>query len=170
MEIEIKPAAQLNPQEREALAALYAAAFQPGARDFVWAASDWHVLVREMARLVSNVEIVERTAAVDGQPVRLGGISGVATMPECRRRGYAEAGMQVAQSFLRRKLGVDFGLLICADGLVPYYGRLGWRVVPGPLVFEQPAGPVTSRDTIMVLPVAKSEWPRGTLDLCGRPW
>jgi aminoglycoside 2'-N-acetyltransferase I len=170
MDIEIKPASQLTPRDRDQLAAIYASSFTPGEEDFAWSDTDWHVLVREGERLVSNVEIVERNAKVDGQPLRLGGIGGVATLPEWRRRGYAEAGLKIAECFLRKKLAVDFGLLICSYQLIPYYGRLGWQVVPGPMLIDQPSGKVQYTNTIMVLPVGRSDWPQGTLDLCGRPW
>jgi len=170
VEIVIKPPAQLTPTEKQQLGQLYAAAFPPGEVEFEWSQVDWHVLVREGAELVSNVEIIQRQALVGSTPVTLGGIGGVATQPGWRRRGFAEAGLKVAQSFLHRRLAVDYGLLICSQQLVPYYGKLGWRVVEGPMLIEQSGGQVTCSAPIMILPVCKSEWPQGVIDLCGKPW
>ncbi len=170
MEIEIKPSSQLTPQEKQQLENLFATAFPPDDIDYEWAEADWYVLVHEGMELVSTLEIVEREAVVGGTPVTLGGIGGVATHPNWRRRGFAEAGLKVAHSFLRRRLAVDYGLLICSEQLVPYYGKLGWRVVEGPMLIAQSSGPVTYSAPIMVLPVCKSEWPEGVIDLCGKPW
>ena len=170
MEIHIKPSAQLSPSEKQQLDELFAISFPPDDIDYEWAEVDWYVLVREGERLVSSVEIFERCAAVGGLSVNLGGIGGVATHPGWRRRGYAEAGLKVAESFLRRRLAVDYGLLICSERLVPYYGRLGWQVVQGPMQIEQSGGPVTYSAPIMILPVCKREWPGGPIDLHGKPW
>jgi hypothetical protein len=170
MEIEIKPSGQLTPLDKQQLDDLAADAFTPDEIDYEWAEVDWFVIVREGAELVSNVEIIERQAVVAGTPVRLGGIGGVATRTAWRRRGFAEAALKVAQSFMRRRLAVDYGLLICSEQLVPYYGKLGWQVVAGPMLIEQAGGQVTYSAPIMVLPVCKKDWPEGVIDLCGKPW
>jgi hypothetical protein len=62
-------------------------------------------------------------------------------------------------------------LLLCRPELEPFYERLGWRTVPGPLAFEQPGQRLTWPLRVMVLPCAPgAEWPRGTIDLRGLPW
>jgi hypothetical protein len=80
--------------------------------------------------------------------------------------------METAAAFMRDKLGVEFGLLICGAKMMPYYGKLGWQIVPGPLMFDQPKGKITFDDStkIMILPCNKHDWPPGVIDLCGLPW
>jgi aminoglycoside 2'-N-acetyltransferase I len=170
MKIEIKADSQLNTQERVQLDLLFAKAFPPDGTDIEWSKSDWHVLVWEGDELASHVEIVERTATVDDQPVRLGGIGGVATKAEWRRRGLAEAAMKTAQAFLHDRLAVDFGLLVCGENMTPYYGKLGWKLVGHSMLIDQAKGKVTYMTPTMILPVCKDKWPDGEIDLCGPPW
>ena len=54
-------------------------------------------------------------------PVKLGGIGNIATKVEWRNRGYATAGLKVAQDFLRDPLQVDFGLMIATREMVTRY-------------------------------------------------
>jgi hypothetical protein len=97
MNIEIKAETQLTPAERQDLERLSAEAFPPDGDPTEWnTASDWHVLVREDDRVVSHIEVLDRTIRVDGQPLRVGGIGGVATLKAWRRRGLAEAAMKTA--------------------------------------------------------------------------
>jgi len=67
-------------------------------------------------------------------------------------------------------LGVEFGLLVCEEDVVPFYERLGWQVVEGPLTFDQPGGQATWPAVVMVLPCGGKAWPEGMIDLCGLPW
>jgi predicted GNAT family N-acyltransferase len=170
MKIELKAESQLSESERLGLARLSAEAFPPDGEDTQWAQSDWHVLVWEGEEIVSHVEIVERTASVGGWPVRLGGIGGVSTLKAWRKRGLAEAALKVAVNTLRDPLGVDFGLLVCSEGMIPYYSKFGWKSIGGPMWIDQPKGRVLYKSPIMVLAVCKDEWPDGEIDLCGRPW
>ena len=172
VEIEIWTPGQGPKADLELVNAWVAQVFHGEDQGLQWSSDDWHVMVRVKGQVVSRVGIVERTGTVNGQPVRLGGIGGVATRPEFRRRGYAQAALTTAAGFMRNGLKVEFGLLICSVKMMPYYGRLGWQPVKGPLTFDQPKGKVTFDDStkIMVLPCNKHDWPPGVIDLCGPPW
>jgi|SRR5712671_3653196 len=69
-------------------------------RDIVWAAVEWSVLVWSDGQLVSHVGIVTRDVKVNGLAVHIGGIGGVMTHPDSRRRGFANAEMQKATRHL----------------------------------------------------------------------
>jgi len=170
MNIELKSDRVLSQSESLALERLSAEAFPPEEHDPQWARVDWHVLVWEGDEIVSHVEIVERTATVGGRPVRLGGIGGVATLKAFRRRGLAEAALKVAVDYMRQVLAVDFGLLICAETMLPYYGKFGWKLVARQMWIGQPQGRVLYDALIMVLPLCSLDWPAGGIDLCGPPW
>ena len=170
MIIELKAESQLSEPERLGLARLSAEAFPPDGTDMHWSKSDWHVLVWEGDEIVSHVEIVDRMAMAGGIPVRLGGIGGVSTLKAWRKHGLAEAALKVAGEHLRQPLAVDFGLLICGEALVHYYNKFGWKLTAKQMWIEQPKGRVLFDALIMILPVCKTEWPRGEIDLCGRPW
>jgi aminoglycoside 2'-N-acetyltransferase I len=171
MKIEIKAASKITSQEGARLNKLLAEALPPEEDDIKWSEqSDWHVLVWDGEELVSNVEIIERTATVDGKPVSLGGIGGVATGVEWRRRGLASAALETAQTFICEKLAVDFGLLFCSEDMIPFYGRFGWQILERPVLVDQPGGKVAFTEAVMILPVGKNEWPEGVIDLCGLPF
>jgi aminoglycoside 2'-N-acetyltransferase I len=120
--------------------------------------------------VVASLEIIERLAKVGEMPVRLGGIGGVATHPDWRRRGFASLLMQKAALFLKQEIKVDFGLLVCGEQRTQFYAGLGWQVVKGPLLIDQPSGKMALEAVIMVLPCAQQTWPEGIIDLCGLPW
>lgn len=170
MEIEIRPTDGLTVAEQEHIDNWLRRVFGADADDYEWSDVDWHVLVWVDGRLVSHVGIVQRTGMVDAKRVRLGGIGGVATLSEWRGQGLATAAMKKVTAFICDELDVEFGLLICNEDVVPFYQRLGWEVVEGPLMFDQPSGKVTFEDVAMVLSCKGREWPEGAIDLCGLPW
>jgi GNAT superfamily N-acetyltransferase len=170
LRVEIKQSSELTLSEQEHLSRWTRQVFGAAAGDYTWAEVDWHVLVWIEAELVSHVEIIERTGMVGGRPVRLGGIGGVASTPKWRGCGLATLAMEKAAELLRGDLDVEFGLLICGQEMMLFYCRLGWKIVAGPLVFDQPQGKVTLEGVVMVLPCTDQEWPAGTIDLCGLPW
>jgi hypothetical protein len=86
MNLEIHSRSAMPETERKQVDAWIAQVFADDAYNLVWSDDDWYVLVTLDDQLVSHVGIVERTGTVDGQPVRLGGIGGVATLLEYRRQ------------------------------------------------------------------------------------
>jgi GNAT superfamily N-acetyltransferase len=138
---------------------------------YQWAPKVWRTLAWVDGDVAGHAGIVPRTAEVDGRPIFLGGISGVWTTPKHRGLGLGQAVLAAAAVFVRDYLSAAFGLLLCRRELEPFYERLRWRRVTGPLVFEQPGRRVTWPLSVMVLRCAASaEWPPGTIDLCGLPW
>jgi GNAT superfamily N-acetyltransferase len=170
--ITLRARSDLSPTERAEVDALFAAAFADGVDDLAWATSEWYVLVRDLdGVLTSMIEILERTVTVDSQPVRVGGIGGVGTHPDYRRLGHSTAALRVAADFLRENLAVPFGLLVTGEEEIPFYGRLGWRVIAGAVTFDQPGDRIFVSDGVnMVLPLGPDPWPSGPVHLCGLPW
>jgi len=172
MKMQVVSRREMPEVERKQVDGWVTQIFADDTNNLVWSENDWYVLVNLDGQRVSHVGIVERTGTVNGQPVRLGGIGGVATLPDWRRRGYAEAALRAAAEFMRNELKVEFGLLVCSDQMMPYYGKLRWQLVEGPLMFDQPKGKITfdANTKIMVLPCNELDWPPGVIDLCGPPW
>jgi hypothetical protein len=177
MEISVLADSELSTQYRNQIDEVCDQAFgvHSGGEDnsggFQWVPkNDWHVVVKLDGVIRSQVGIVERTCTVDGRPVKLGGVGGVATFPNMQKRGLASAAMHRTAGFMRDSLKVEFGLLVCARETEPFYRRLGWQEVDGPLVFDQPRGKVTFDGVTMILPCVKQNWPPGIIDLCGLPW
>jgi len=170
MRIEVKSARELSPFEKARQECVVTSSLYAFLTGIKWAAADWTVMVWEDEDLVTNVHIVERTARVGGQPVRLGGIGNVATRVEWRKRGYARSALKTAQNFLREPLNVDFGMMIATEQMVPRYEKWGWKVAAHSMWIDQPYGRTTLNYPVMILPVCKQEWPEGGIDLCGLPW
>jgi len=137
---------------------------------YEWARGEWAVLIRRSGGIVSYVEIAQRQIKVGGRPVHVGGIANVMTLDDWKRHGFASAAMRKSMGFIRSELKADFGLLVCEEELIPFYERLDWHVVSGPLVADQPEGRVVLPHIAMVFVCKDTEWPAGTIDLCGLPW
>ena len=185
MKLEVTRTVDIDEKQRQPLLAWLYQEFGAYADEYAWAIADWHVLAWEGNLLVGHVDITERTALVGGTEMRLGGIGGVVTLKEWRKRGIASAAMQKAAEFLRDELAAPFGLLVCDPAMAPFYQKLSWQVVAGPLIFDQqtafqpgldqvisgePTHKVTLEGAILVLPCREHNWPAGLIDLCGLPW
>ena len=137
---------------------------------YAYAPKEWRALVWIGDDVAGHAGIVRRTPRVAGAPVAVGGISGVWTSAMYRGRGFGAATMRAAAAFVRDELGAEFGLLLCREGVAPFYERLGWHRAPGPVVFDQPTGRITWGMPCLVLPCRGARWPLGEIDLCGLPW
>jgi GNAT superfamily N-acetyltransferase len=138
---------------------------------YAWAPTDWRVMLRVDRQLAATLEIIDRLATVGDQWVHLAGIGGVATRPSWQGRGLGTEMMQRVTSFMREVVNAEFGLLICADRLIPFYARLGWHMVAGPLLFDQPEmGKIVFPGNTLALPLAGKPFPPGPIDLRGLPW
>jgi aminoglycoside 2'-N-acetyltransferase I len=170
--IVFKRANELTPAEQQDVETVARLAFagDSGGQDYTFTGGDWQVMGSLEGKIVTRLAIVERDATAGGLSVRLGGIGGVATHPDWQRHGLGTALMKSASAFMLDELKVDFGLLVCSEKRSHYYAGLGWRVIKGPLLVDQPSGKVEMKMVIMVLPCAKQAWPEGVIDLCGLPW
>jgi predicted acetyltransferase len=168
--IEVKSAEQWSTFERARQDCVVTSSLYAYLTGIKWALPDWAVMVWEDEDMVSNVHIIERTVNVGGQAVKLGGIGNIATKVEWRQRGYASTALKVAQDFLFDPLKVDFGLMIATEEMVSHYIKTGWEEVARSMMIDQPDGKTSLDYPVMVLPVCKSEWPQGAIDLCGLPW
>jgi len=135
--------------------------------EVVWAHAERRVLVRnERDEIVCHVGIYSRDAVWDGRAVRIGGIGGVITRQDSRRRGFAGGAIQAAIAEMN---DVDFVLLFCEPHNFAFYRGLGWHPFAGAVVIEQPRGRVRFEAlTPFVFDIRLA--PRsGTIDLRGQP-
>jgi aminoglycoside 2'-N-acetyltransferase I len=157
------------PQQEEILAIMqkvFGAGFHP--ED--WAPVDWVTLLSIDDHIVSHVSITDRVCDVGGTAVRVGGIGGVATLPEFRQRGFAHRTMSASADFMRDQMRVDFGLLFCGFRMEPFYKSLGWQTIPARVFYNQPDRKILEDGLLMALPCTQTVWPQGVVDVCGLPW
>lgn len=142
----------------------------PG-RTIRWASPQWGIMVEDEGQLVSYAGLLVRDGAHDGAAATIGGVGGVKTHPHHRGLGLAATAMKAAHDFFVSETDVAFALLVCDEGLLPYYGHLGWQPFNGTLLTEQDEGRVEfTFNRVMVKHVHRSPPLRGVIDLSGPPW
>lgn len=177
MKTSIHTPESLTQAQREAIRVLSQAAYPPEemadwpGRTIEWAQLEQRVVVwADDGRALSHAGIVLREASADQTPVRIGGIGGVMTHPEARRQGLAALAVSIAVDWMRDQ-GVDFGLLVCREALVPYYESLGWRRHSGPLIVTQHGEATEFTFNLPMVRALGTEPPAtGVIDLKGPPW
>jgi len=139
--------------------------------DIVFAHADLRVLVEDEAEgVVCHVGIHRREATWNGRKMRIGGIGGVLTRKDQRRRGYASIALNAAIQTLRDEGATEFALLFCEPHSAPFYAGRGWKPFDGEIFCEQPQGRVRFEALAPYLHHLKRSPPSGTIDLCGLPW
>jgi GNAT superfamily N-acetyltransferase len=125
-----------------------------------------HLIGFENEQLVSHVGLLKDVVQVAGQPVSVAGVGAVITIPPAQRKGYAQALLQRAATYMRDTLQVEFGVLFCLPRLLPFYQKLGWQEIQSPVFIEQPEGRVLSPVLVMWLPcTSQRAWPAGPVEI-----
>jgi GNAT superfamily N-acetyltransferase len=162
----------LSPEDRRALFEWGENIF--GVEDTLlqWRPKDWHFILEVDERPASHVGVLKHTISAGGEPVVVGGVGGVVTVPEMQGKGLAQRGMRHAAAFMCEELGVEFGFLFCLDRLVGFYESLGWQHVRETVEVEQESGPLIVSFNAMVLPCGAGgrAWPVGKIELRSLPW
>ena len=174
----LQQVSDLTEQEQEALHNLSLAVYPPEVsaawpgRAIEWAAHQWGVIGWDSEGVaLCYVGIIRRDARWNDRAVKVGGIGGVKTHPASRRRGFASTAIRLALDFFREQGDVDFGLLVCEPGLVPFYEGLGWCEFPGELFVTQRQMTVLFTFNLpMTIPLRLKESLGGKIDLMGPPW
>jgi aminoglycoside 2'-N-acetyltransferase I len=137
-----------------------------------WAHANLRVLIEtDDGALACHAGIFFRTVTWNGQKVHIGGIGGVATRPDCRRRGYASIALNAAVQTMRDHDAAQFALLFCEPHNFEFYRARGWQIFDGTVYAEQPEGrTLFDVMTPFVTDLKRRAPTMGTLDLCGLPW
>jgi aminoglycoside 2'-N-acetyltransferase I len=148
--------------------------------DLTWAdlSEDTDYLLRlrdDDGELRACAWVTKEPLRIDDEELRVAGIRGVLTDPDRRRRGYGRAVMERAHEVMRSFGDCDFALLFSSVMAVPFYERLGWRAIPGPLTCDQPGGRIDYTATlptapVMVLELQAATFPSGPVHVYGLPW
>jgi aminoglycoside 2'-N-acetyltransferase I len=173
--VEILPPNQLPAAFLDEIDAVYFNAFLANDTDYQgiqWPKAALQLIVYEGQDWVTLVELHHRKIRVGGQEIYAGGVGGVLTRAEHRSKGYAKMAVRQATNYLCQEFGVEFGLLICKEYLVPYYAALDWQLVESKMFFEQDGEQRTFEHNIacMIYPCTEKPWPSGDIDMMGSPW
>ena len=136
-----------------------------------WAHADLRVLIEAPEGGVAcHIAIYFRTVEWNGRKLHVGGVGGVATREDCRRRGYATLALEAAVQTIRANEAARFALLFCEPHNFAFYQARSWHPFSGEVYAEQKQGRIRfDAMAPFVFDIARA--PRqGTLDLCGLPW
>jgi predicted acetyltransferase len=177
LQIRYIPDSELTSDQHKEIDALDKLAFageseqdHPELAGITWATHDWMALGFLGDELVTQLALPIREISVGAEKIRIAGVGGVATHPKFQHKGYASVLLSATQTFMRDKIRVPFGLLICAGKLQRFYERAGWQFVADVLYFLQDNQRRVLHTCVMILPLSKLAWPTGEIDLCGSPW
>ncbi|NZA26172.1 GNAT family N-acetyltransferase [Luteimonas sp. SJ-92] len=142
----------------------------PIVRETLWATPDWSFVGLDHDALACFCNVVQRAVHVDGRAVRVAGLNNLVTAPAFKRRGLASELLGEVQPRWFAELGAECGLLLCADALVPFYSRLGWRPVHAQVRFDQRGDSRVWAAACMLLGAGGMDIAAEAIDLRGLPW
>jgi aminoglycoside 2'-N-acetyltransferase I len=138
---------------------------------YVFAHADLRVVLRDKVDdVVCHVGIYRREAKWNGRKVIIGGIGGVLTREDKRRRGYATVALDAAIRTLKDEGSADIALLFCEPRHAPFYIARGWVPFEGDIFCEQATGRIQFTAILPHVFELRRKLRRGTIDLCGLPW
>lgn len=135
-----------------------------------WRDAETRFIGYEDNQPVSHVGVLNHLLPSKENPLKIGGIVEVVTIPHARNKGYAQKLLQEAIEYMIRETHSDFGLLFCMPVVVPYYKRLGWQLIENTIIFDQDSGKVNSPLPSMIYPLSDRQWPTADILLECRPW
>jgi aminoglycoside 2'-N-acetyltransferase I len=139
-------------------------------REIKWANADLRVLLEAGDEIACHVGLYFRNVTWNGVTMHIGGIGGVSTHPEARRKGYASVALNAAVQAMRDRQDVQFVLLFCEPHNAAFYQARGWHPFAGEIFVEQPQGRVRFTEMAPYVFDIKRAPRRGTIDLLGLPW
>ncbi|HKY23613.1 MAG TPA: GNAT family N-acetyltransferase [Gaiella sp.] len=166
VELRLRPASEIPDPERKELVGWLADSFSWTER---YADFDWHLEAVSGRERLAHLGLVRRNVRVVDRQLDTALVGGVLTEKRWRRRGLASVLMRSADSFVTQALGLRFGLLLCAEALVPLYEGLGWNRLRSPLVYQQPDRYRLRAGPAMLKCYSGAPWPPGPVDLQGLP-
>jgi len=143
----------------------------PIVQEITWSQPDFTITFTEEKELISFYNVVKRDVSFDRKKVTVAGINNVITLPEFRGKGYSSKLLSATRYFLFNELAVDYGLLLCAKELIPFYKKLGWYKVDSSVFFKQPVNKTMQwgAETMLLSNMETKNYPK-EIDLNGFPW
>ena len=138
--IEIKKHSELSKIVKDELNQIIQNEFGhiPIVQETKWAIPDWTIIFYQDREIASFYNVVERIVTIDDRSELVAGINNVITTNKFRGKGLSTLTLETTKDFLFEELKSSLGLLLCADGLIPFYERLDWYKINCPVYFEQP--------------------------------
>ncbi|WP_106144570.1 GNAT family N-acetyltransferase [Flagellimonas meridianipacifica] len=134
-----------------------------------WATPDWTVILYQNNEIATFYNIIDRKIIINDIEVKIAGVNNVITPKKYRGNGYASKALRETKDFVFNELNSKFGVLLCAEALIPFYEQLDWYKVNCPVYFEQSDGKKLWKANTMLL-TKKNKLNPKKIDLNGLPW
>ncbi|WP_062052888.1 GNAT family N-acetyltransferase [Aquimarina longa] len=134
-----------------------------------WASPDYTLIFYHNNKIATFYNIVQRAITINDETYKVAGINNVITPKEYRGKGYASKLLKETETYIFNDLKCDYGVLLCADTLIPFYKKLGWYAIDCPVYFKQPNGKQLWKANTMLLANKNKVKPK-LIDLKGLPW
>jgi GNAT superfamily N-acetyltransferase len=172
IELEIRNGNESWPEVKPLLDLVWGSAAAGAASKTIrWANPDLRILLETPEDgLMCHIGLYFRVVIFNGVKMHIGGVGGVSTHPNGRKRGYASVALNAAVQTLRDRQDAQFGLLFCEPHNAAFYQARGWHPFAGEIYVEQPEGRVPFVAMAPYIFDLKRAPRRGTIDLCGLPW
>lgn len=169
--IDIKKYSELDQEVKDELNSLIDTEFGhiPIVKETEWATPDWTIINYDSGQILTFYNIILREVEIDGRPYNIGGINNVITPKQFRGKGYSTETLRDTEYLIFEEFKCAFGLLLCADELIPFYNRLNWYQVNCPVYFKQLDERKLWQANTMLLSKNKEIRPK-EIDLKGLPW
>ena len=158
MSIQIKETNQITDEQYQRLFCWDEDPFNSPSKDLKWRKKEYSILVYNNNDLMSHIGLLNHSINLPNETLIIGGVGSVITIPEAQGQGYATAGLKYSVDYIKEKYKADFGILVCNQELVPFYEKLGWKLLPPPIYFDQPEGKIKSQLEVMYLKTGDKEW------------
>jgi GNAT superfamily N-acetyltransferase len=135
-----------------------------------WRPKDLHFLLDVDGHPVCHVGVLQHSVRCGARDIGLVGIGGVITASHAQGLGHASALVRHAIRFAFDQWPVETGLLFCLPRMVAFYGELGFRSLPQPVLIEQPGGRIPSPVPVMAYPAEPMSRFESALELGSQPW
>ncbi|KAA0073844.1 GNAT family N-acetyltransferase [Tardiphaga sp. P9-11] len=139
-------------------------------RHTVFAYPELRVIVEDDGQPVCHVGLYRREGMWKGRATRIGGVGGVITHPDYRKRGLASVALTAALHTLKDERATDFALLFCEPHNLDFYTRRNWKPFIGEVYAEQHGERVRFDVMTPLVSYLKRAPHEGEMDLCGLPW
>lgn len=140
-------------------------------RNHIWSEPTWVFVGKKLDQTVTFANVVDRTGTADGRPVHIFGLNNVITEPVFRGQGLSTEMISYIIEFMKNQDSVGLGLLFCADDLIGFYRKFGWRSFQGMVIVSQPTGEKIWSSNCMILPLSEESYlPSTEINLNGLPW
>lgn len=169
MPITFRQVATLTDADRKQLFEWGDDIFEANHFNLRWRPKEVHFILDVDDIPVSHVGLVQHEVNVSRQPVLVGGVGGVVTVPAWQKHGFARELMKQAVGHLEQ-WRVDAGILFCLPSRVAFYESQGWQLLAEQVLIQQPQGEMASPLEVMVLPMRGYHWPVGEVKLNSFPW